>query len=52
VEAADAVMVGDSEEADGGARAVGCRFELVDPLPVRQRPTGLVAALGAAGVTV
>ena len=26
-------MVGDSEEADGGARALGCGFALVDPLP-------------------
>ncbi len=25
-------MVGDSDEADGGARAVGCGFVLVDPL--------------------
>ena len=50
VEAADALMVGDSEEADGGATAVGCRFALVDPLPTDQRPDGLVSALGAAGV--
>lgn len=50
--AADAVMIGDSDEADGGARAVGCRFELVDPLPTEQRPEGLVAALAAAGVAV
>ncbi len=33
VEAAHAVMIGDSDEADGGARAVGCGFSLVDPLP-------------------
>src|SRR5690349_6259348 len=37
VEAAHAVMVGDSDEADGGARAVGCHFSLVDPLPTSQR---------------
>ena len=50
--AADALMIGDSEEADGGARAVGCRFALVDPLPTDQRPDGLVAALSSAGIAV
>jgi HAD superfamily hydrolase (TIGR01509 family) len=50
VDAADALMVGDSEEADGGAKAVGCRFALVDPLPTEQRPDGLIAALGTAGI--
>ena len=45
VAAEDAVMVGDSEENDGAARAVGCEFILVDPLPTDQRPTGLVDAL-------
>jgi HAD superfamily hydrolase (TIGR01509 family) len=39
------VMVGDSEEADGGARALGCGFTLVDPLPTAQRPDGLRHAL-------
>ena len=43
-------MVGDSEEADGGARALGCRFALVDPLPTRDRSDGLVAALWAQGI--
>lgn len=52
VDAADAVMVGDSEEADGGALAVGCRFALVDPLPVAARPDGLIRALTSAGVEV
>lgn len=47
-----ALMVGDSEEADGGARALGCRFALVDPLPTEHRPAGLVTALGAAGIAV
>ncbi len=41
----DAVMVGDSEENDGAAREIGCRFALVDPLPVTERPTGLIDAL-------
>lgn len=43
-------MIGDSEEADGGARAVGCRFALVDPLPTAQRPDGLITALRSAGI--
>lgn len=52
VDPADALMVGDSEEADGGARAVGCDFALVDPLPTDSRPDGLVGALAAEGVVV
>lgn len=51
VEAAETLMVGDSEEADGGARALGCRFALVDPLPTAERPDGLVRALAEAGLT-
>lgn len=39
------LMVGDSEEADGAARAVGYSFALVDPVPTAQRPTGLRDAL-------
>ncbi|BBB01675.1 putative hydrolase [Actinacidiphila reveromycinica] len=41
----DAVMVGDSPEADGGAAALGCRVLLVDPLPVADRPDALLAVL-------
>ena len=52
VDASEALMVGDSEEADGGARAVGCAFALVDPLPTDQRPDGLIEALRAHGVAV
>ena len=44
------VMVGDSEEADGGARALDCGFLLVDPLPTAQRPDGLRSALTGYGV--
>lgn len=44
------VMVGDSEEADGGAEALGCGFLLVDPLPTAQRPDGLRSALTGYGV--
>jgi HAD superfamily hydrolase (TIGR01509 family) len=52
VDAAHAVMVGDSDEADGGARAVGCGFSLVDPLPTAQRTDGLRTALTQYGVEV
>jgi HAD superfamily hydrolase (TIGR01509 family) len=44
------LMVGDSEEADGGARALGCDFALVDPLPTAERANGLHNALAAHGV--
>jgi HAD superfamily hydrolase (TIGR01493 family) len=37
----DVLMIGDSQEADGGARALGCAFRHVPPLPVDQRPHGL-----------
>jgi HAD superfamily hydrolase (TIGR01509 family) len=52
VEAAHTVMVGDSDEADGGARAVGCGFILVDPLPTSQRTDGLSSALTDYGITL
>ncbi|MCI2424000.1 HAD-IA family hydrolase [Saccharopolyspora sp. K220] len=41
-----ALMVGDSEEADGAAAAVGCRVAIVDPVPTAERPKGLVTAVG------
>ena len=52
VDAADALMVGDSEEADGGARALGCAFALVDPVPTDRRPDGLISALRTHGIAV
>lgn len=52
IDAADAVMVGDSDEADGGARALGCGFSLVDPLPTSQRTDGLTRALTEYGITL
>src|SRR3954454_18514315 len=52
VEAPHAVMVGDSDEADGGARAIGCGFSLVDPLPTSERTDGLTRAIAEFGVTV
>jgi HAD superfamily hydrolase (TIGR01549 family) len=45
VDAAGAVMVGDSEEADGAARELGCGFVLVDPLPTGERPDSLLRGL-------
>lgn len=39
------LMVGDSVEADGAARELGCAFAQVDPLPTAQRTDGLLAAL-------
>lgn len=50
VSAERALMVGDSDEADGGARALGCAFALVDPLPTTQRPDGLISALRTNGL--
>lgn len=52
VSAQETLMIGDSEEADGGARALGCAFALVDPLPTAERPDGLIAALKSNGITV
>ena len=52
VAAAHAVMVGDSDEADGGASAVGCGFSRVDPLPTAQRADGLTRALAEHGVAI
>ncbi|NIJ10143.1 HAD superfamily hydrolase (TIGR01509 family) [Saccharomonospora amisosensis] len=40
-----ALMIGDSATADGGARALGCSFALVDPLPTTERTDGLLTAL-------
>ena len=52
VRAEEALMVGDSEENDGAARELGCSFALVDPLPITDRPTGLIDALRQQGVAV
>jgi HAD superfamily hydrolase (TIGR01493 family) len=45
-----ALMVGDSESHDGGARLVGCAFAAVDRVPPRLRPDALVGALTRHGV--
>jgi FMN phosphatase YigB (HAD superfamily) len=41
----NALMIGDSKEADGGAARIGCAVAIVDPLPLDQRPTGLLDVL-------
>ncbi|MER5415389.1 HAD family hydrolase [Streptomyces virginiae] len=46
---ADVLMVGDSREADGGARALGCPVHFVDHLPVDRRPDALTALLDLLG---
>lgn len=45
VDPADALMIGDSAEADGGAAALGCAFVLVEALPTRDRPDALLRAV-------
>lgn len=44
------LMIGDSEEADGGAAALGSRVALVDALPTAERPDALLEALRRHGV--
>nr|WP_042198311.1 HAD-IA family hydrolase [Kibdelosporangium sp. MJ126-NF4]CEL23326.1 N-formylglutamate deformylase [Kibdelosporangium sp. MJ126-NF4]CTQ94488.1 N-formylglutamate deformylase (EC 3.5.1.68) [Kibdelosporangium sp. MJ126-NF4] len=43
------LMIGDSEEADGGAAKIGCAVAIVDPLPVGQRPHALLDVLAENG---
>ncbi|MBY4130559.1 HAD family hydrolase [Rhodococcus fascians] len=50
VDPAVTLMVGDSEEADGAARAIGCSFALVDPVPTSERPDALLKALHEFGI--
>lgn len=45
VDAERALMIGDSEIADGAARKLGCTFALVEPLPTAQRPHALLDVL-------
>ncbi|MGM1065094.1 HAD family hydrolase [Saccharothrix sp. Mg75] len=45
VHPSEVLMVGDSEEADGGAAAIGCAVEIVEPLPTAGRPDGLLQVL-------
>jgi len=52
VDAAETLMVGDSEENDGAAEGLGCSFTLVDPLPTDERPTGLLDTLREYGIAL
>lgn len=45
----ETLMVGDDVRADGGATAAGCALELVERLPVAERPDGLRPVLGRLG---
>ncbi len=47
-----ALMVGDSDIADGGAVELGCAFELVHDVPVEQRPTVLLDAVRRHGIAI
>jgi HAD superfamily hydrolase (TIGR01509 family) len=46
----DALMVGDSAEADGGATAAGLTTEIIKPLPTTERPDSLLSTLDAHGL--
>jgi len=46
----EVLMVGDSEEADGRAAAVGAKVAIVEPLVTAERPTALVRALRKHGI--
>ena len=47
-----ALMLGDSDIADGGAVELGCAFELVHDVPVVQRPTALLDAVRRHGIAL
>lgn len=47
-----ALMLGDSDIADGGAVELGCAFELVHDVPVEQRPTALLDAVRRHGIAL
>lgn len=46
----DALMVGDSAEADGGATAVGITTAIIEPLPTTRRPDVLLSTLDSHGL--
>jgi HAD superfamily hydrolase (TIGR01549 family) len=50
VRPADTLMIGDNQEADGGAAAVGARVEIVPGVPPDQRPDGLLRVLAKYGL--
>lgn len=50
VDPSHVLMIGDSQEADGGAAVLGCAVEIVLPLPTAQRPEALLTALARHGL--
>lgn len=50
VRPADTLMIGDNEEADGGAAAVGARVEIIPGVPPDERPDGLLSVLTKYGL--
>lgn len=50
VDPADALMIGDSVEADGGAAALGCAVEIVAAVSTTERPRALLDALAKHGL--
>ncbi|MGJ7908167.1 HAD family hydrolase [Actinopolyspora sp. H202] len=52
VEPEEALMIGDSVEADGAATEVGCRFAHVEPAPTTERPDALLRAVAEHGVSL
>jgi HAD superfamily hydrolase (TIGR01509 family) len=50
VDPADALMIGDSAEADGGAAALGCQVEIIPALPTADRADALLTALATHGL--
>ena len=47
----DALMIGDSAEADGAATTIGAQFALVAPLPTTERPSALLDVLTGHGIS-
>ncbi|MCH5642136.1 MULTISPECIES: HAD family hydrolase [unclassified Gordonia (in: high G+C Gram-positive bacteria)] len=52
VEPKHALMVGDSDVADGGSVELGCAFALVHDVSPAQRPTALLDAVRAHGIEI
>jgi HAD superfamily hydrolase (TIGR01509 family) len=50
VDPSDALMIGDSAEADGGAEAIGCAVEIIPALPTAERADALLGALARHGL--
>jgi HAD superfamily hydrolase (TIGR01509 family) len=47
----DALMIGDSAEADGAATTIGAQFALIPPLPTTERPSALLDVLTGHGIS-